>query len=113
MKDFFELMLRVEQRPGMYMRHKTMTVLEAFIDGMSVWSGFRLEKEGSAQTLEEDLASQMLCGEFERWIVEALGAKQYYRYSTALLEHTGSETEAFDLFFKMMHQFMEMKGLSK
>jgi hypothetical protein len=92
----YEMLARIQQRPGMYLGQCSITRLRSFLDG---YIGAR-EDLGIALTEQEKNL-----GRFQDWIQERFKITSTQGWDSIILFYSADERDALDLFFQLFEQF--------
>jgi hypothetical protein len=105
MKNIYELLVLIRQRPGMYLGQRSLTALRSFIDGYY----FALRENNIL--VEEEIPPFW---QFHDWVA------RYYKWyeSTAgwkniILKEVGDEAKACDVFFELLELFKQRSPVIK
>lgn len=96
MKDLYELLDMMRERPGMYLGGNSIYRLESFINGYL----FARTEMGLESTMEE-----LDFGEFHDWIQEELKLKTTKSWSSMILFVSYDEKDALKRFFDLFDRF--------
>jgi hypothetical protein len=95
-EEFFELLYKIKDKPGMYLGEPSLTKLHCFMQGMF-----------SYMDLMEDKAEypNFLKG-FQEWIQIKYDIHSTHHWSSIIRFYSFSESSALDLFYEELEQFM-------
>jgi hypothetical protein len=93
-----EILRQVEVRPGMYLGQPSVDHLFMFLVG---YKTARRELGIELTEQEEDF-----CGEFQPWLQRKYQVQTVVSWAQIILMHSGDETEAFQMFFKLLDEFL-------
>lgn len=91
-----ELILAIEERPGLFIGHKTITGLKHFLDGYA--SGVCDSGGGFLRTVTQ---------EFGVFVAKWYRLPEALHWSRVLLVMANTEEEAFDDFMRLFHLFID------
>jgi hypothetical protein len=98
----FELYERIRNKPGMFIREKSLKRLCAFMDGYLAGVGYQTgsEWEQAKVTGHEDLRK------FNSWVAIELGfSKSTMGCENMILSKAPSDEKAFDMFFELLDKY--------
>lgn len=93
-QEFFDLLENIKRRPGMYLGAKSVTRLQAFLEGMLCGLSYK-EKNYQIDYLQD----------FATWIRKRFEVKEALSIASVLLSVDSDEEKAFDLFFFEFDKF--------
>ena len=97
MGGLYEVLSKIQSRPGMYIGKPSITVLRHFLVGYE----FARSELGIESTDEEiDFYDH-----FHPWIERRFGVKTANSWANIILLFTRDEKDAFDYFFKLLDEF--------
>ena len=92
----YALLVRIKQRPGMYLGKVSLTRLKMLLMGYSMSRG----ELGLQLTQQEKQFAQ-----FQKWIQNKYQINSSQGWETIILSQVNDEKLAFDLFFELFEQF--------
>jgi hypothetical protein len=93
-----EILRKIEAKPGMYLGKPSLDHLFLFLTG---YKTARRELGQELTALEEDF-----CGEFQPWLQQKFQVQTVASWSQLILSHTADETEAWQMFFLLLDEFL-------
>src|SRR5690554_1976441 len=95
----YKLLMKIKQRPEMYLGKKSITLLHIFLGGYDLCY---YEHFGPANDLEQ-------FQQFEEFVrLKYNASKSYYNWAGNILNNSTSEEEAFDRFFELLEEFSNL-----
>jgi hypothetical protein len=94
-----EILRKIETRPGMYLGTPSVEQLFMFLAGYKT-ARRELGIELTAQ--EEDF-----CSEFQPWLQQKYQVQTVTSWAQIILSHSENEAEAFQIFFKLLNEFLD------
>jgi len=101
MDDFYTLLQKVQKRPALYLGHKSIFSLQAFLDGYYC-ARRELETPLTAQELEFQ--------EFLQWIRKGFAVETGQLWSSILLFQSADESKAIKRFFSLFQEFINQRN---
>lgn len=103
MDDLIELLYKIRKKPLLYFGgRRTLAHLEYFI------CGFVTGRKGTNKQIDE--RTNWFCpsnGDFQSFVVKKYQITISQSWCTIIEFHSSSENEAFDLFFKLLDEFLQ------
>ena len=100
MEKHDEILLKIKERPSLYLGKKSLTLLHVFLGGYDTCYYDYFEK--TAKTSFDG---------FEEFIRAKYNAsKSYFNWAGNILNNTKTEEEAFDKFFELYDEFLSQKS---
>jgi hypothetical protein len=93
MASFKEIILKIKERPSMYLGANSISCLKAFIDG------WHFRDEGGVDDVE-------LMNAFQTWIVNRFSVKGTQSYARIILFYSQDECSALTTFFELFDFFL-------
>lgn len=103
MITIYQLIDRIQKRPGMYLGKPSITRLKSFLDG---YMGARQDL-GFPLTEEEEKFNR-----FTEWIQVRFKITSSHSWADIILFYSGDEKEALNQFFELFAQFMTIENPS-
>ena len=104
MDDFYNLLQEIQKRPALYLGHKSIFSLQAFLDG---YYYARRELEIPLTVQESEFQ------EFLQWMRQRFEVETGQLWSSILLFHAANESDAVERFFGLFKEFIERKNHPK
>lgn len=100
MSNFYTLLSRIYQKPGLYLGSPSLSNLYMFLQGY--W--FSREEQGIALSQEEEEFT-----EFQTWIQQRFDITASVSWAKIILLHATDERDAFELFYQLWAEFISQQ----
>jgi hypothetical protein len=100
MSNFYELLDKIHQKPGVYISVPSVTNLYMFLCGYA----FSRQEQGLAVTLEEETFDQ-----FQVWVQQRFKVSASVSWAKVILLDSADERGGFEMFFELWNEFMDQQ----
>ena len=101
MDNFYNLLQKIQKRPALYLGHKSICSLQAFLDGY-----YYARRELDIPLTVQESEFQ----EFLQWMRKKFDVETGQLWSSILLFHSPDESNAIERFFSLFEEFINQGG---
>jgi hypothetical protein len=102
MSTVFELLERIQKRPGMYLGYPSVSDLFVLLNGYEI--------ARSEAGIDLTIAEERFYEEFQPWLQNKLGVKSVTSWAKLIMLSCHDEKTGFEMFFKLLDEFQGTKN---